>query len=212
MYIERSGGRAAHTLAQNKHESSLFICTVTLPDTLYWPSGNTGANTGVQSAFDTGVPLARLLRKQLRLFLFYLWFIFGVALSVVNSLFALFEGDTWKDNVEEYLLCVNTNLLYGVLTPDDKSCSPCELGRTHLPFGLILAQLLLNSTLGLVCFILLGFRKDLFVWWIEYWRMAWTKKKFLVNKDMEKARSQAVDSGDSGKRSAARQIAVEASL
>lgn len=148
-----------------------------------------------------GMSLWRLFKKQIRLLLFYAWFLSAMALTAVNLLYSMTRVDTFVDNVESYLLCVNTQMLYGEILPDDNDCSVCDKESMRNPFGLVVAQLVVFSSLGFVCFLLLGFRRDIFAWWIEYFKMAWSKKKLLVVYEMAESRNQSVkteSASDSG--------------
>jgi len=183
-----------------------IIWTFWLGPILFWLGFNVLLVAGilfyiVKTAMGAGMSLWRLFKKQIRLLLFYAWFLSAMALTAVNLLYSMTRVDTFVDNVESYLLCVNTQMLYGEILPDDNDCSVCDKESMRNPFGLVVAQLVVFSSLGFVCFLLLGFRRDIFAWWIEYFKMAWSKKELLVVYEMEESRNVTVKShsiSDSG--------------
>ena len=81
--------------------------------------------------------------------------------------------DDWEENLNEYIDCIND--LWHRYHNDISYCSENLNADRPSDAAEIIISLVLSS-LGFFGFLIIGFRRAIFDWWIEYFKHIWERK------------------------------------
>lgn len=122
--------------------------------------------------FKTNMSGVALLRRQARLLLLWLHYICACCCSVGIFVLVIARGTTTTDfqsYFEDYVDCVQRH---------NGSAKHCDLEGSLVPFGVMLTMSIIFYSFPVSMFLFIGLRKQLFLFWVEYFKFVRIHKYF----------------------------------
>ena len=119
-----------------------------------------------------------MIFKQARLIFFWAYYtsfvaVFTLYVTYLTVIIRTGDEDNELEGVREYIECIYIN-------QGDENCDIQDF-IPIVPYWIVILYHIISSNLVIVSFFVFGFRKDIFLFWKEYFIFAWKNKKLPLS-------------------------------